>query len=67
MHLLVPHIDEVKASLGEAAIQALSIVFDNSNGNKVLNRAKCQNNNDLMRTVYQAVNQNRFFGHGQRI
>lgn len=32
MHLLVPHIDEVKDSLGETAIQALSLVFDNSNG-----------------------------------
>jgi hypothetical protein len=32
MHLLVPHIDEVKDSLGEAAIQALSLVFNNSNG-----------------------------------
>jgi len=32
MHLLVPHVDVVKESLGEAAIQALSLVFDNSNG-----------------------------------
>ncbi|HQS58739.1 MAG: hypothetical protein B7Y56_10835 [Gallionellales bacterium 35-53-114] len=32
MNLLVPHIDEVKDSLGEAAVQVLSLVFDNSNG-----------------------------------
>lgn len=32
MPLLVPHVDVVKDSLGEAAIQALSLVFANSSG-----------------------------------